>query len=59
MALLATCLTLVSRLACSSTLKTEATCSYETLVRFQWTTWHCIAEHGSLRNYYTLTGLID
>jgi hypothetical protein len=35
---------LVSCLAYSSTLKMEATCSYETLVDFQWTTWHYIPE---------------
>jgi hypothetical protein len=40
----ATCFMLVSCLAYSSTLKIEATCSFETSVDFQWTTQHYIQE---------------
>jgi hypothetical protein len=39
---------LVSCLAYSLILKTEVTCSSETLVHFQWTTWHYIAEDRTL-----------
>jgi hypothetical protein len=49
-ALLAPASTLVSCLAYSSTLKIEATCSSETSVHFQWTTWHYISEHRTLHN---------
>jgi hypothetical protein len=39
---------LVSRLAYSSTLKMEATCSSETSINFQWTTWRYIPEPQTL-----------
>jgi hypothetical protein len=46
--LLATCFTLVSCLAYSSTMKMEATCSSETSVDFQRTTRHYIPEDKTL-----------
>jgi hypothetical protein len=49
-ALLATCFTLASCLAYSSTLKIEATCSSETSVDFQWTTRRYIPENRTLQN---------
>jgi hypothetical protein len=48
-ALLATCFMLVSFLVYSSTLKTEVTCSSETPVVFQRTTWRYIPEDRTLR----------
>jgi hypothetical protein len=47
--LLATCLTVVSFLAYSSTLKMEATCSFEISVAFQWITWCYIPEDRTLQ----------
>jgi hypothetical protein len=47
-ALLATCFTLVSCLAYSSTLKMAATCSSETSVDFQRITWRYIPEDRTL-----------
>jgi hypothetical protein len=41
--------TLVSCLAYSSAMKMEATCPSETLVNFQWTTWHYIPKDRALR----------
>jgi hypothetical protein len=49
-ALVATCFTLVSCLAYSSTLKVEATCSFETSVDFQKTTRPYIPEDGTIHN---------
>jgi hypothetical protein len=48
-ALLAICFMLVSCLAHSSTLKTEVTCSSETIVDFRRTTCRCIPEARTLR----------
>jgi hypothetical protein len=48
---LATCFTLVSCLANSSSLKLEATCSSETSVDFQQTTWSYIPQDTSLPNH--------
>jgi hypothetical protein len=46
-ALLVTCFTVVSCLAYSSTLKTEARCSSETSYDFQRTARHCIPDYGT------------
>jgi hypothetical protein len=43
---------LVSRSAYSSTLKMEAMCFSQTLVDFQWTTWHYIPEDSTLHNHH-------
>jgi hypothetical protein len=45
---------LVSFLAYSSTLKMETTCSSETLVDFQQTTWHYIPENRTLHTEFQL-----
>jgi hypothetical protein len=42
---LATCFTLVSCMSYSSTVKVEATCSFETSVDFQWTARYYILEN--------------
>jgi hypothetical protein len=47
--LLATCFMLVSILASSLTLKMEATCTSETLIEFQRTTWRYIPEDRTLQ----------
>jgi hypothetical protein len=47
--LFATCFTLVSCLAYSLTLKKEVTCSSETSVDYQRTTWHYIPEDRTLQ----------
>jgi hypothetical protein len=49
--LLATYFMLVSCVAYSLTLKMETTCSSETLVEFQWTTWRYIPEDRTLHSY--------
>jgi hypothetical protein len=46
-----TCFKLVSCLAYSSTLKTEATFSSETSADFQWTSWRYIPEDRTIHNY--------
>jgi hypothetical protein len=48
-ALLATCFTLVSCLTYSLTLKIEATCSSETMIDFQQTTWCYTLEDRTLQ----------
>jgi hypothetical protein len=55
-AVLADCITLVSCLAYSSTMKIEATCPSETLVDFQWNT-HIISQKTELFGMPTFFGL--
>lgn len=50
MVLPATCITLVSCLSCSSTMKMKVICSYEMSVDFQQITQHCISEDRLLHN---------
>jgi hypothetical protein len=45
------CFMLVSSFAYSSSLKMEATFSFETSLNFQWTIRRCITEYGTLHNH--------